>query len=816
MIRNIIKISIRYLLKQRGYAFINIFGLAFGLATCILIFLFIQDELSYDRFHTEAENIIRVEPRWVGQGEDSHWAATDGGLLPALDSRYPEILNSVKIHFNYQPSIVEYEDLSFSEERIMIADSSFFDVFSFRLLEGDPATCLSGTGKIVLTESYVNKYFYDEPAINQTLRIDDNPFIVSGVMQDVPVNSHLHFNIIMAMDEMRSNWPGVDQQPGPSTFYSYIRVADKESLRSLKHKANEEIWDIYGFDAENDTTGVMEDYTPSLLFQAITDIHLNGHAEKEIEANSNKKYIYIFSSIALFVLIIACINYMNLATARSSRRSREVGMRKVLGAYRRNIFTQFMAESYIMCMIAMVIALIMVEIILPGFNHLTGKELSLSINNNSLLLLLLILIVIIVGFLAGSYPSLFLARLDPMRILRSGLSAGKANKQALYLRRVLVITQFTISVILIIGTLTVYRQLNYIQNRSLGFDKEQLLVISIPARQHFDAVQSFRDDLVKNPQVITSSTISGIPGQRMPFLSVALPDATESTLEDAISLQESFGMRVLSGDADVLRTLGVDFAEGRDFDPNIQQDEQEAFIINEAAVEWLGLKNPVGSKFNYTYNVDPIKEGKIIGVTENFHYASLHTEVEPIMIHIYQPYNRYLIIRLNTENIQRTVARIENSWTEALPSIPFSYFFLDSFYDNLYTAEANMGTIITYFALLAIIIACLGLFGLASYITEQRTKEIGIRKILGASMASIVKSLSYEFMILVLISNIIAWVPAYLLMQNWLNDFAYRTGIAIWIFALATIVAFIIAFITISFQSIKAAMANPVNAIKYE
>ena len=816
MIRNIIKISIRYLVKQRGYAFINIFGLAFGLATCILIFLFIQNELSYDRFHTDPENIIRVEPRWVGQGEDSHWAATDGGLLPALESRFPEILSSVKIHFNYQPSIVEYEDLSFSEERIMIADSSFFEVFSFKLLEGDPATCLSGTGKIVLTESYVNKYFYDEPVLNQTLRIDDNPFIVSGVVQDVPVNSHLHFNIIMPLDEMRRNWPDVDKQPGPSTFYSYIRVADKESLKALGSKANDQIWEIYGVDVENDTTGVVEDYTPSLIFQPITDIHLNGHAEKEIEANSNKKYIYIFSSIALFVLIIACINYMNLATARSSRRSREVGMRKVLGAYRRNIFVQFMAESYIMCVIAMVIALIMVEIILPGFNNLTGKDLSLSIYNNSLLLLLLITIVITVGFLAGSYPSLFLARLDPMKILRSGLSAGKANKQALYLRRVLVITQFTISVILIIGTLTVYRQLNYIQNRSLGFDKEQVMVISIPARQHLDAVQSFRKELSRNPQVLHSSTISGIPGQRMPFLSVSLPDATESTLEDAISLQEGFGMRVLSGDADLLRTLDVAFSEGRDFDPDIQQDESEAFIINEAAVEWLGLENPVGTKFNYTYNIDPIKEGRIIGVTENFHYASLHTEVEPIMIHIYEPYNRYLIIRLNTEHLQRTVSGIEYAWTETLPSVPFSYFFLDSFYDNLYIAETNMGTIITYFALLAIIIACLGLFGLASYITEQRTKEIGIRKILGSSMSAIVKSLSYEFMVLVMISNVLAWVPAYLLMQNWLDDFAYRTGIVIWVFILATLIAFIIAFITISFQSIKAAMANPVDAIKYE
>lgn len=815
MLRNILKISIRYFAKQRVYAFINVFGLAFGLATCILIFLFIQDELSYDRFHEEASNIVRVEPRWVGEGEDSHWAATHGGLLPALQSRFPEIVNGVKIHYNFQPSIVEYEDVLFSEERIMIADSGFFEVFSFELLEGDARTCLTGVGKVVLTENYARKYFGEEPAMNKTIRIDDSPYLISGIAADVPANSHMHYNIIISLDDLRSNWPGVDQ-PGPSTFYSYIRVENRESLDALVRKANEQIWDIYGFDTENDSTGIMEAYDASLIFQPITEIHLNGHAEKEIEANSDNKYVYIFSSIALFVLIIACINYMNLATARSSRRSREVGLRKVLGANRSNIFNQFMAESYFMCIIAMFIALIMVEFILPGFNHMTGKTLTLQISGNPGLLISLVLIFIVVGFVAGAYPSLFLARMKPLKVLRSRISAGKANRQALYLRRILVMTQFTISVGLIIGTLTVYRQLNYIQNISLGFSKEQVAVISIPSFNQRQAIESFQDGLANNPNVISSALSSGIPGQRMPFLTVSLPDPSQSRVESASGLGEGFGIRVLSGDANMLSTLGVSFSRGRDFDPEIQRDIEDAFILNEAAVEWLELENPLGTRFSYDYNVDPPKEGKIIGVTENFHYASLHSEVEPLMMHVYNPYNRYLLIRLETNDIQKTLNQLEDEWSEFLPSLPFSYFFLDSFYDNMYRAEQNMSTIITYFAILAIIIACLGLFGLVSYITEQRTKEIGIRKILGASMSSIIKALSVEFIILVLISNVLAWIPAYIIMNDWLDDFAYRSALSLWIFLFAGVISLVIAFLTISFQSVKAATAQPVNAIKYE
>lgn len=816
MIRNILIISIRYLLKQKGYAFINIFGLAFGLATCILIFLFIQHELSYDKFHEQAQNIVRVEPRWVGMGEDSHWAASDGGLLPSLESRFPEIAHSVKIHFNYQPSIVEYGDIIYSEEHIMIADSSFFNVFSIKLLEGDPSKALSGTGKVILTREYAKKYFGDEAALGKTLRIDDHPFIVSGIVEDIPDNSHFHFNIAFSMDQMRQWWDGVDRQGGASAFYSYLRVNDRASLESLREKANDQIWEIYGFDTENDTTGVMEDYDASLIFQPVTDIHLNGHAEKEIEANSDRKYIFIFSSIALFVLIIACINYMNLATARSSRRSREVGLRKVLGARRGNIFNQFMAESFILCLVGMFFALIMVELILPGFNQMTGKQLTLNVSNNPSLLATLILIIIAVGFIAGSYPSLYLARLSPMNIIRSGISAGKANKSALYLRRILVISQFTISVILIIGTLTVYRQLNYIQHKSLGFDKEQVLVVSIPAFNYREKVETLRNELEGDPYIMSSALVSGIPGQRMPFLTVSLPNAEESNAEDAAGFAEGFGMRVWSGSADILKTLKINIIEGRDFNADIQSDQEDAFILNEAAVEWLELKNPIGTRFNYLYNVDPAKEGKIIGIAEDFHYASLHNEVEPIMLHIYNPYNRYLIIRLQTDNIRSTVNNIEQKWIEAIPAVPFSYFFLDNFYDNQYKSEGNMGTIITYFAILAIIIACFGLFGLASYITEQRTKEIGIRKILGASMASIIRSLSMEFMILVMISNVIAWVPAYLIMQDWLDDFAYRTSLGFWVFVIATLISFIIAFSTISFQSVRAALANPVDAIKYE
>jgi len=398
MIKSIIKISIRYLLKQKAYAFINIFGLAFGLATCILIFLFIQHELSYDRFHENAETVVRVEPRFVGMGEDSHWAATAGGLLPELTSRYPEVLHSVKIHFNHRPSVVTYEDIVFSEERIMVADSSFFDVFSFKLLQGDPKKALAGPGKMIMSNATAKKYFGEEEALGKMVKIDTRLYQVSGVVEDIPDNAHFHFQIAISLDDLRSLWDGVDK-PGPSTFYSYIRTADQRSLDALEAKANEQIWDIYGVDVENDSTGVMENYTPSLIFQPITDIHLNGHAEKEIEANSNKKYILIFSSIALFVLIIACINYMNLATARSSRRSREVGLRKVLGANRTNIFNQFMTESFILSIIAMIFALIMVEFILPSFSLMTGKDLSLHVASNPVLLVSLILIVVFVGFI---------------------------------------------------------------------------------------------------------------------------------------------------------------------------------------------------------------------------------------------------------------------------------------------------------------------------------------------------------------------------------------------------------------------------------
>jgi len=331
-----------------------------------------------------------------------------------------------------------------------------------------------------------------------------------------------------------------------------------------------------------------------------------------------------------------------------------------------------------------------------------------------------------------------------------------------------------------------------------------------------DQVAAFKDELAGNPDVVAASMVSGVPGQRMPFLTVSLPNATESNAENAQSLSEGFGMRVLAGDADMLKTLGIDFIEGRDFDKDIQLDEQQAFIINQAAADWLELKDPLNTKFTYLYNVDPPKEGKIIGVTENFHYASLHSEVEPLMMHIYPYFNRYLCVRLQAKNIKKGVAGIEQQWTESLPSVPFSYFFLDPYYDNLYRAETNMGLIVSYFSLLAIIIACLGLFGLVSFITEQRTKEIGIRKILGASTASIIRSLSAEFVILVLISNVLAWVPIYLIMENWLDDFAYRTRLDLWVFALALLASFVIAMITISFQSYKAATAKPVNAIKYE
>ncbi len=814
MLKNIIIITIRHLIRNISYTLTNIFGLAIGLATCILIFLYVQDELSYDRFFSNADNIYRMEPHWVGQGEDSHWAATSGDILPEIVKSYPEIVSSVKIHKPYQPPIFQRDEKRFQEKNVLYADSSFFEVFDYHIIKGDAKTMLKGAGKIVLTESTAHKYFGDEDPMGKFLKIDSTSFLVSGIVQDTPENSHLKFDLLVSLDQMRALWDRVDKE-GPSAFYSYIKFADKISADKVIIKYNQNFYTHIGMVVAGDSTNLDPEWDGEMIFQPVTRIHLNGHAEKEIGVNSDKQYVFIFSAVALFVLIIACFNYMNLATAKSTRRGREVGLRKVMGATRKNIFSQFIGESFTLTIISMLFALLIVEIVLPEFNQFIDKQLKMSLFSNFPLMLLIIGIVVVVGFLSGTYPSVFMSGFSPIKSIKGNSLSKGVSKSSLYLRRGLVLAQFAISIFLIIGILTVNKQLQFIQDKKLGFDKAQVVVLQIPDRGSIEKMEVLKNELLQNGDIVNVAATSNIPGERIPFLTVKIPgDENESAEQTEGEDDGTFGMRTWSVDFDFVETLEMEIADGRSFSKDFGTDEQHAFIINEAAVRQLEFENPVGQDFEFLYGMSEPKRGKIIGVLKDFHYTSLHNEVEPVLLHIHPVYLRYMLVKINTNDVKGIMAKIENTWDEHIPYLPINSFFLDTSYDNLYRKEMNTGTILGIFTIMAIIIAVLGLFGLASFVTEQRTKEIGIRRVLGASIPGIIANLSREFIIIIAIANLLAWVPAFIFLEDWLNGFSFRTEISLWIFAISAIVSLLIAIATVGLKSWATARANPVESLR--
>ncbi|MCD4817540.1 MAG: ABC transporter permease [Candidatus Cloacimonetes bacterium] len=811
MLKNYFKTAIRNLIKHRVYSIINVFGLAIGIATCIIIFLFVQDELSYDRFHKDAENIFRWETAWEINGESGRWAASGGGWIPRLVENYPEITAGVKINKNFMNTTFRKGNIQFNESRVYFADSTFFEVFSFETITPNHQSFLTEPGMMVLTESTAKKYFGNEDPIGKTLDSDQRSYTITGVIKDIPTNSHFHFDILISMETVRLIRPGVDED-GPLAWHSYFRVRDKDAAEQLREKLKKDIYILAGFQVSADSSNVPEGLILPVGMQPITDIHLYSNAEKELESNSDIKLIRIFIIVAIFILLIACINYMNLTTAKSSKRAREVGIRKTLGSDKKRIFFQFIGESFVLCTISLLLALFAAQLILPGFNQLTGKELVLNLAENIPLLFVLFGILLVVGFLSGLYPAVFMSRFKPVTILNSGSSIGSNNKFALTFRRILVVVQFAISVLLIISALTVYKQLMFIKDKEIGFNKEQVIILPRPNNKE----DITKEELLKLPEVISASVTSSVPGDRIPYLSVRMPSLAGQTGGLIRDNNGAISMRVWGADEDIEETLGLTIIEGRGFSRDHQGDREHAFILNEAAVKALNLSDPIGKKFHYEYNLKVPKKGEIIGVIKDFHYASLHTEMEPLVIHFYRPYDAYLCLRLNSRNVKKTISKIKTVWKESVPSVPFDVKYLDETYDSLYKAENSMGKIVSYFTFLAIIIACLGLFGLASYIAEQRTKEIAIRKIFGASVFTVISHLSKEFLILVIISNLIAWFPAYYFLNKWLQNFAYRNEINFVIFIVSGISAVIIALLTILLQTIKSAYENPVKALKYE
>ncbi|MFC2166609.1 ABC transporter permease [Acidobacteriota bacterium] len=806
MFKNYIKTAFRNLKRYKGYSFINLMGLAIGISCCIIIMIYVQDEFSYDRYTEDYDQIYRITLNVQAPDRaEIQTARTPPPWAPSLAEDYPEVESYVRFKTPMVSWLVSREENNqkFHEKGFYFADETVFDFFGFEMVKGDPKTALIDPRTIVLTESSAEKYFRNEDPMGKVLRLDNAyDFQITGVIKDIPKNSHFSFDILASFSTLSviPIYGGVEYSSwrnglGPD-LYTYIRLTEGVLPSSLEDKIPEFLQNHIG----NILNQLNLQFTPRL--QPLSEIHLRSNLDAEIRANSDIRYIYIFSAIAIFILLIACINFMNLSTARSASRAQEVGMRKVIGAERKQLIVQFLGETLLLALLALLLSIILIFLLLPLFNSISGKSLEPTFWN-PWIILGLAGITAFVGLVSGSYPALFLSSFQPAAVFRGALKAGKTNVR---LRKFLVIFQFTISIIFIIGTGIVSSQLRFIKNKHLGFDKEQVVVLPMGDPQARQIYLTFKERALQNPNILSVSGTLSVPGGLIGAL-LMLPENAQPG--------EEVTMEHFMVDHDFVDAMGLELHEGRTFSLEYPTDTMEAFILNEAAVKHLGWEGSVLDKRIVLQN---FKDGRVIGVVKDFHAKSLHQRIEPLIIHIAPDPDAFLqlVVKIAPFEYDRTITALEEAWSEIYPRDPFVYSFLDDDFDSLYRQEKQRGKVFLVFSVLAIFIACLGLFGLASFTAEQRTKEIGIRKVLGASVGSIVQLLSNDFLKLVLLGNLVAWPVAYYVMHNWLGNFAYRVPINLGLFFIAGLLALFIALTTVSFQAVKAALTNPADSIRTE
>ncbi len=792
MLKNYLKTAFRNLRRHKGYSFLNIAGLAIGMACFLMIVVFVQDELSYDKFNDKADRIFRMTSEWNQRGVIAHYPLVFSGIAPLLQNDYPEVMSYAR--FDQRLNIlVSSGDKKFYEERLFFTDASFFEMFTFPLNEGNPETALIEPYSIVLTEKMAEKYFGGENPVGQTLSIDnEHDYKITGILKKIPRNSHIQFDFLASMATLEVQDPRYGKL-WAWNCYTYLLLPQGYSYLDLEKKFPDFIRRHRGEEAA-------EAYTFSL--QPLTSIHLHSHLGSEIEPNGDVRYVYIFSIIAFFLLLIACINFMNLSTARSANRAKEVGMRKVLGADRARLTRQFLGESLFLSLLAMPIAVALIQLFLPAFNALTGKDLRIGYMGNSVVFLGLIGILLFVGLISGSYPAFFLSTFRPAEVLRGKLKGGSGS---VLFRKVLVVVQFSISIVLIAGTLIIANQLDFIRNKKLGFDKEHVVVMPVSRAGIGQDFEAFKKELLQNPGVESACGSTSLPSL-LTTLSTFIPEGFEE--------EERLTLRNVLVDYDFIKTFGMEIVEGRDFSRNFATDSKEAFIVNEAALKEFGWDSAVGKRL---IDLDGPK-GYVIGVVKDFHFRSKRQRIEPLILSL-APSSRYVYfvsVKIKSWNLGDTLNFLKSRWQVFSPNWPFEYFFLDDNFDRMYKSEDRLSHVFLTFTFLAIIIACLGLFGLTAFTAEQRTKEIGIRKVLGASTPGVVLLLSKEFMKWVLIANVIAWPVAYFAMSRWLENFAYRISLGWAVFAVSAALALGIALITVGFQATKAALANPADVLRYE
>lgn len=807
MLSNYFKIALRNIKRYKGYSFINIAGLAVGIASCLLILLFVKSELSYDQFHEKAERIYRVGFKFNVGTNQFDAALGPCPLADALVRDFPEVLSAARIFARQSRGgdvFVRYGDKRFQEKRFLWADSTIFDILTIPFLKGKPDSALEQPNSVILTAEAAERYFDQEDPMGKTLELEDGSlYIVRGVTQGWPEPSHFHFDFLASFSSLPKSR---DQDFYDTAVFTYILLQDRSSVERLESKLAEFSGKYMAPVVEKIMAVPYKDFLEAgnfigFMVQSLLDIHLHSDWGNELEPQGNFNTVIIFSAIAVLILVVACINFINLTTARSIQRANEVGVRKVVGSTRGQLIRQFLSESVFLSSISILLAIFIVGLFLPVFNSLVGKKFSVSYLQNLSSIPVAILAALVIGAAAGSYPAFFMASFRPVVVLKGKIQSSIKGRA---FRDILVVFQFCVSIILLLGTTVIYGQLHYIRNKELGFEKEHVVVIQRAEKLGLRQ-QAFKTRLKQNPDVLSATFTDSLP---------------QMLLEAKVFQKEGEGssenntLIAISADHEFVETYGIQIVKGRHFEKDRSSD-YAAIVLNEAAVKALDIENPLGKRLiRVGLKRKPME---IIGIINDFHMEPLHVKIGPVAVILLGERPGVLLsVRVRPGNLQNTLSYVRAQWNQFTNSQPFEYVFFDDQFDSVYKIEIQASKLITAFACLAIFIACLGLLGLVSFTTEQRTKEIGIRKVLGASVAVIFVLLNKDFIKRVLIANLMAWPLAYYAMNKWLQNFAYRISISIWMFLASAAAALIIALLTVSYQSVKSALRNPVDSLRYE
>ena len=790
MLKNLIKTAIRYVFKHFSYSLLNILGLTLGITSALFLIIYSANEISYDRYHEKAGRIYRVSSTITEPDDQFTWIVAQVPFGPQVVQDYPEVEASVRF-IDFGRTSFKYEDKEFNEEKFYYVDSTLFDIFTYKVLKGEVKSGLEQPNKIILTEKIAAKYFGDEDPIGKTLLAGDKTYEVTAVIEDVPMNSHFRFDAVASRNNLPKDFGA---SWGNFGVFTYLLLPENTDVKAFETKI-QGMYDKYMkpiFEKMN----IKIEYT----LEPLTRIHLYSTNAGEPEPTGSVTYVYIFVVVAIFLVLIASMNYMNLSTARSAKRAREVGLRKVVGSGRAPIMLQFLSESLLFTIISLVISLILVAVLLPNFNTLAGRSFDLQVLYSPVVILTITGIILIVGIIGGSYPAFFLSRFSPVTVLKGEITQGTAGSA---FRKILVIIQFSVSVIMIICTLVVFRQLNYMKNMDQGFDQENVINVQLEG-ELFRKYPVFKQALLKNPEIVHVTSTNTAIGEGSPKVIFTVES------KDGMSPR---GVNFAVVDHNFVETLGIKMASGRDFREDMPSDTLLSVVVNETFAKRMGWEDPIGKKMEL--GDSNTLRAQVIGVMKDYHQTGMYNEIESLVL-VYRERNNVVYVRLSGKNTQETLNYIENTWKEFFPDHPYNYTYLTERFNRQFDADEKRGFIFTLFTMLAILIACLGLFGLVSYMVEHRTKEIGIRKVFGADDGAILKLISKDFLLLVGISIIIAAPLAWYFMNTWLENYVYHISIGISIIGVAALLTLGITYLTISYKAFQASRMNPASAIKTE